>query len=114
MPARPRNDTCVDVSGRFSPAARNVSAEVTSGMPRSLLCLSSREAVFTESPTAERIGVFGGPHSADDHLPGMNADTNGKWHFQFADKPFVQAIECLENRERAAQSSSRTFRAFSV
>src|SRR5262249_27915321 len=61
VPARPRKDTGVNIARRRIPAASSVSAETTNCTPRSLVILSSREVVFTESPTAEKIGVFGGP-----------------------------------------------------
>jgi len=58
---RPGNEACVSGADVCNPAARIVSADTTSGTLSSLVALSSREAVFTESPTAETIGVFGGP-----------------------------------------------------
>jgi hypothetical protein len=37
----------------------------------------------------------------------MNADADFERRLQFADKPFIQAIEPLEHRERTTQSSFR-------
>src|SRR6267378_5951037 len=61
VPARPRNETSSSGIDVGIPAACSVSTDTTNGTPSSFVVLSSRAVVLTESPMAERIGVFGGP-----------------------------------------------------